>query len=469
MIRGKFFLRLIAVPVLLVAAVASNAARTDVYVPDELRPWVGWILQDKEYLDCPFFFDQRQTGRDIFICAWPGELNLTVTAEGGRFTQPWTVYASEEWLPLPGDNNFWPEQVSANGQAVEVLMRGNTPSVRLAPGRHTIAGRFNWDERPRVLAVPAESGLLALTVDGNRVLRPERNQNSVWLAERETETKAEDTIDVQVYRLVADDVPTRLTTLFTIDVSGTVREELLGPALPEGFVPLTLDSELPARLEPDGNLRLQLRPGRWEVRLLARASEVLNEVALPLPANNLPDAEIWSYRSNDRLRVTVPEGLTPVDPQQVASPDEWLELPAFRIEPGESLRLVEQSRGMVAADNQLTLDRRLWMDFDGGGFVFSDAIAGTMQSGWRLDMAQPYSLLSAAEGDQNLLVTLGAEDGLTGVELRRRDVSLQALGRSESRGTLPVSGWQTRFDGIDATLNLPPGHKLLAAIGADRA
>ncbi|MGH8167261.1 MAG: hypothetical protein ACREQ1_08485, partial [Woeseiaceae bacterium] len=392
MVRTRFICcRSVAILVLLFAASAADAARTDLDIPAELRPWVGWILQDKEYLDCPFFFDQRQTGRDVFICAWPGELNLTVTAEGGRFTQPWTVYASEEWLPLPGDSNFWPEQVTANGEAVEVMMRGNTPSVRLAPGRYTIAGRFAWNERPRVLPVPPESGLLELTVDGNRVERPERSENSIWLAERETETKAEDTIDVQVYRLVADDVPTRLTTVFTIDVSGSVREELLGPALPAGFVPLALDSALPARLEADGNLRLQLRPGTWEVRLLARAAEVVGEIALPQPSNNLPDSEIWSYRSNDRLRVTVPEGLPPVDPSQVAAPDEWLELPAFRIEPGQSLEIVEQSRGIVAADNHLMLSRRLWMDFGGGGLAFSDVIAGTMRSGWRLDMALPYS------------------------------------------------------------------------------
>jgi hypothetical protein len=379
------------------------------------------------------------------------------------------VYASEQWLPLPGDGNVWPEQVTANGQAVEVLLQGSTPSIRLAPGRYTISGRLGWTERPRELTVPPQSGLLALTIDGDPVARPERSRNSVWLAPRETESKAEDRIDVQVYRLVADDVPTRLTTIFRIDVAGSVREVVLAPTLPDGFVPLAIDSALPARLESDGKLRLQVRAGRFEVRLLARGSGVLGEVLLRSPASNLPDAEIWSYRSNDRLRVTVPEGLTPVDPAQVSAPDEWLELPAFRIEPGERLRLVEQSRGMLAADNQLTLDRELWMDFDGGGFVLSDSIGGSMQSGWRLDMVEPYTLLSATEGDENLLVTLGSGDGMTGVELRRRDVNLEAIGRSESRGTLPASGWQTRFDLVEATLNLPPGNKLFAAVGADRA
>jgi hypothetical protein len=185
-----------------------HAARGDVYVPDDLRPWLGWILEDREYLDCPFFFDQPQSGRDVFICAWPGELNIEVDGAGARFSQPWSVYASEQWLPLPGDGDVWPEQVTVNGQAVEVLLQGNTPSIRLAPGRYTVSGRLGWEERPRDLKVPPQTGLLALTIDGNAVVRPERGRNSVWLAARETESRTEDRIAVQVYRLVADDVPT---------------------------------------------------------------------------------------------------------------------------------------------------------------------------------------------------------------------------------------------------------------------
>jgi hypothetical protein len=471
MARGHFFfaLPLAGALTLLAFTPASNAAPSDVYVPEELAPWVDWILHDREYLDCPFYFIRYQSERDAFICTWPGALRLEVDETGARFSQPWAVYGGDQWLPLPGDGNVWPEQVTANGQETEVLLEGNAPGVRLAPGRYTISGRFGWTERPRELKVPPQTGLLALSIDGSPVVRPERSRDSVWLAPREAEARAEDRIDVQVYRLVADDVPTRLTTVFTIDVAGSVREVLLAPALPDGFVPLALDSALPARLESDGQLRLQVKPGRFDVRLLARGSGVLDEVALPSPASHLPDAEIWSYRSNDRLRVTVPEGLVPVDPEQVSAPDDWLELPAFRVEPGERLRIVEQSRGMPSTDNQLTLNRELWMDFDGGGFVFGDSISGSMQSGWRLDVVEPYVLLAASEGDDNLLVTLGARDGMTGVELRERDVYLEGIGRSASRGRLPVSGWQTRFDAVEATLNLPPGNKLFAAIGADRA
>src|SRR5690606_27258385 len=103
------------------------------------------------------------------------------------------------------------------------------------------------------------------------------------------------------------------------------------------------------------------------------------------------------------------------------------------------------------------------------GFVFSDSIGGLMRSDWRLDAVLPYRLLSAKEHGQNLLVTRGGEETLSGVELRRRAVDLQALGRTDTTGTLPVTGWQTSFDEVHATLNLPPGNKLFGAWGADRA
>ncbi|MBT8446716.1 MAG: hypothetical protein KJO38_06190, partial [Gammaproteobacteria bacterium] len=179
--------------------------------------------------------------------------------------------------------------------------------------------------------------------------------------------------------------------------------------------------------------------------------------------------EIWSYRSNDRLRVTAPEGLPPVDPRQAQVPDPWQQLPAFRVAADETLSIVERSRGIVAHDNELALGRTLWLDFDGGGFVVRDEIGGTLRSDWRLDMAPPYALLSATEAGENLLITQGDEPGETGVELRRSSVSMTGIGRSETRAAMPVTGWNERFASVAALLHLPPGHKLLAAPGADKA
>ena len=98
----------------------------------------------------------------------------------GRFTQQWAVYAKEAWLPLPGDSAYWPHQVTANGRAVTVVDRNGAPSVRLGPGSYSLAGSYEWDERPGVLRVPDQSGLIALTVNGARVESPERNRAGLF-------------------------------------------------------------------------------------------------------------------------------------------------------------------------------------------------------------------------------------------------------------------------------------------------
>lgn len=453
---------------LLLLALGLPAVAQDVYVPPELEPWRSWVLHDREYRACPLIFSRGATERNDYICGWPGLLAVHVTATGARFSQPWTVYGDEQWLVLPGDVRQWPETVQVDNRPALVVLREGSPAVRLGPGRYTVSGSFRWEERPQTLTIPQQSGLLSLTVDGKRIAWPDRGDTGVWLGERGQQKAEQDAVVVQVYRLLADDVPSRLTTVLVIDVSGSVREELFGPALPGDWVPLAIDSELPARLEPDGSIRLQLRPGRWNLRLQARAGDVLNEVAMPPPRGNLPDSEIWSYQSNDRLRVTAVDAANPVDPAQVNVPGEWRQLPAFRLQVGDALTLTERSRGKVAADNRLELERQLWLDFSGRGFVYADAVSGDMRSAWRLDMAEPYALLNATEAGENLLITR-SPDGAAGVELRQTAVDLEALGRLESRGEFAVAGWLSRFEDLSIKLNLPPGHRLFAAPGVDSA
>ena len=451
---------------LLLPVVAQTA---DVFVPDELQGWQEWVLHDKDYRACPFYFNAGAAARRDFVCAWPGLLDIAIDADGGRFSQQWTVYAQDAWLPLPGNSDYWPHDVTLNGAPAVVVERNGAPAVRVAPGTHRLSGSYAWDERPGVLPVPVQSGLVALSVNGKRIARPERSPQGLFLGERERETVARDSVEAEVYRLVADDVPTRLTTIIRINVAGGVREELFGPALPDGFVPMFIDSPLPVRLEADGKLRAQVRPGRWQIRLMARAPAVINALSPPAAGTNLPDTEIWSYRANDRLRVTAAEGLAPVDPRQAQVPDQWHQLPAFRVQAGDTLSIAERSRGIVAHDNELGLNRILWLDFDGGGFVVRDQVGGTMRSEWRLDMAPPYALLSATEYGESLLITKGDEPGETGVELRQSRVDLTGIGRSESRASMPVTGWDARFASVGALLHLPPGHKLLAAPGVDKA
>ena len=441
----------------------------EVVVPEALRDWQQWVLKDKAYRQCPFFFDRGASREADFACVWPGPLDLRVESDGARFDQTWTLYGDAQWLPLPGSAAHWPERVTANDQPVRVVMRGETPSLWLDPGRHRVSGRFAWEEPPGVLALPALSGLVSLRVDGQPVARLMRTGEGVFLGEAQPDSPERNAVRTEIYRLIEDNVPTGLTTVLFVDVSGEVREELIGPLLPAGFVPLAIDADLPARFESDGKLRLQARPGEWRIEVEARADDALDAIGLEPGEENLPDSEIWSYRPNVRQRVTQAEGPAAVQPEQVGVPGDWQQFAAFRVRPGERLLITQRSRGIGAADNELTLDREMWLDFEGEGLWAADTITGKMRRGWRLDMAPPYRLLSARERGEDLLVTAGAQAGQTGVELRHPEVRMRSLAGIESGGSMPVTGWTTRFGGVHVGLNLPPGYKLLAAPGADLA
>ena len=92
----------------------TGAGLAQDYVPADLEGWQQWVLKDKEYRECPFYFDRGAGERNDYLCAWPGQLQLDVTATGGQFTQQWTLHAAEQWIALPGSPEHWPDRVMVN-------------------------------------------------------------------------------------------------------------------------------------------------------------------------------------------------------------------------------------------------------------------------------------------------------------------------------------------------------------------
>jgi hypothetical protein len=443
-------------------------------VPPALRDWQGWVLRGEEFRRCPFLASAAITpGQPVdaaaFRCDWPERLALSVDARGGTFTQRWQVYAPG-WVTLPGDAEHWPRDVKLDGAAAPLVEMDGVPRVRLAPGNHTVSGRFEWSARPESLALPDGTAIVDLTVDGQRVAQPERPNRAVWLGKRRAVEQAA-ALEVQVYRLVQDGIPAILQTRLRLNVAGEAREEALARVLPDGFTPVSLTGALPARLERDGTLRVQVRAGSHEITLVARGPGVAARLERP-PTGDAKWArdEIWSFADNDLLRVAAAEGADGIDPAQANVPPEWRAYPAFRMAPDSALTIVERSRGLANADdNRLTLNRNLWLDFDHDGFTVVDNIGGTMRRDWRLDMQAPFALASATQNGEQLLVTEGGERR-TGLELRQPRVNLTAVARSASgSGAMPATGWDSRFDSVRGTLHLPAGHRLLAALGTDSA
>ncbi|HEY8586459.1 MAG TPA: hypothetical protein VIL60_06965 [Rhodanobacter sp.] len=436
-------------------------------VPPPLRDWQAWALHDVPQHGCPFLANQTPNAGS-YQCAWPGRLSLEADRDGGRFRLDVHVDAPS-WVVLPGDRRSWPQQVSVNRQPATVLQRAAQPMVWLTPGDYQLDGMLPWTARPARLRVPAAIGLVTLRVDGQSVDRVERNGEQLTLGEAAATQRAADALSLRVYRRLDDGLPATLQTQVQFNVAGSARELILGPVLPQGFVATAVEGELPTRLEKNGELRVQLRPGEWTVTLSARSVAPLGQVNVKLPAAPWPRQEVWSYNDDPALRNTRVQG-NATDAAQAGVPPAWRHLPAFVMDDATALAVEQGTRGDEGgAGDQLNLQRELWLDFDGGGLSVADSLSGELRHRQRLDVAPPWQLQRASQAGEPLLISQGAS-GRSGVELRDRQLSLTAGLRLPAHGgAIPSAAWQVPLERIDATLHLPYGYRLLGAPGVDRS
>ncbi|MGZ6140340.1 MAG: hypothetical protein ACXWLA_06680, partial [Myxococcaceae bacterium] len=456
----------IVVSLLAVGSGASAQPLAPGDVPPALRPWIPWAMHGSEQQACP-----RLDGTDAAPgCVWIGRLQLEATALGGRFREEVELF-SRDAVPLPGDAEHWPLDVRDGAATVAVVERDGAPVVFLGPGSHVLTGTFGWSSLPSALGVPEEASLVELRLAGARVAHPERDdEGRLFLRRPDREAGDADRLDVQVQRKLVDGVPLLLTTRLVLDVAGKAREVVLGRALPTGFTPLQLDAPLAARVEPDGRLRVQLRPGKWVFLLVARGDGRIASVARPDPAGPWTEGdETWVFEAAPAVRVVTLEGLPAVDPSQTQLPSEWRALPAFAVRTGEALRLVEQRRGNADPEpDQLTLDRQLWLDTDGRGWTFQDRLGGELRRSWRLEMPGPATLGRAAVQGQDQPLTRLGPAAPPGVEVRQGTLAMTADGRVDhGGGRLPAVAWAHDFTRVAALAHLPPGWSLLGATGVD--
>lgn len=434
-------------------------------LPAALKDWQAWVLHAEKEAGCPFL-----NGAEARICAWPGRLTLSLDDKGGRFTQAFRSYR-EAWLSLPGDPRRWPQDVKVDGKAAVVVPGpSGEPTVKLVEGEHQVTGDFVWDALPEALLVPRDTGLVALTLKGVEVALPNRDDEGRVFLQKEGAAQESEDLDLTVHRLLADDLPARLVTRLSLQVSGKSREVLLGRALPDGFVPMALSSALPVRLEPDGKLRLQVRPGAWVVTLEARSEGPVNALKRPDPQGAWMEGdEVWTFDARPSLRQVLVEGVSQVDPQQTTLPNEWKRFPAYAMALTDELRMTERRRGDAdPSPDSLTLARTLWLDFDGKGLTANDRISGPLHRSWRLDMQSGTELGRVVTAGSDQFITRLAAGKPAGVELREGQLTLEADSRiTTPLSAIPAVSWDADFTRVSTTLQLPPGWTLVSAAGAD--
>ncbi|MGB0129471.1 MAG: hypothetical protein WBP72_17660, partial [Rhodocyclaceae bacterium] len=449
---------------LLFAAALAAAPLPKDSVPDVLKTWIPWVMDGHEAFACPPAFDDAQTRE----CAWPSELELDLKAAGGTFRYRVHAFTRNTPVALPGDAERWPQEVRAGNALLSVTNRDDRPYVLLPPGEHVISGSFRWRELPQSLPLPPASGVVRAIVEGKAIAAHPDAEGSLWLRRGDAEA-APDALSLRVFRLVDDDVPMTVTTRYEIAAAGRPRELTLPAALLPEFQPLALESPLPARLAPDGRLRVQLRPGNWSLSVTGRRMTPASALALPKEAGEAE--EIWSFRAHNDVRLVTIEGATAVDPKQTGMPDDWKANPAYRLQPGDTFGIKQTRRGDPdPAPDDLRLARRIWLDFDGGGYTLQDSITGRISRSWRLEVAPPIVLGRVAVDGLDQLVTRMDEKSPYGVEVRQGQANIAADSRITSpTAVLPATAWQADFSNVSARLHLPPGWRLLHAGGVDRA
>lgn len=446
---------------------AASAALLDSDVPQTLKQWKPWVLYEHKQQACPFYYNSEQTRR----CQWPARLQLTLHANGAEFSQQWQVF-HEGWVALPGDRKNWPQAVKLNNQIILINARNNIPHIWLLPGFHEIEGKFSWQHFPESLQIPATTGILSLTEDGN-IITPDRDRDGrLWLKRNQSlATRPIDggnRIEVKVFRRINDTIPLTMTTKLDLQIAGQDREIIFPAALTKQFTAQALTSKLPVRIEANGDLRVQVRPGEWTIQLTARHSGPLTSISLPQNKAPWPSQEVWVFVAENDLRLVEIQGAVKIDPQQTMLPSHWKTYPAYLMTPESSMQLLEKRRGdPTPAPNQLHLTRDWYLDFDGQGFTMHDQISGNMTQTWRLEMPAPAELGRVTLNGKEQLITQLAGSKHAGVEMRHANVNLVADSRVPRTSNLSAIGWDHDFYNVKGNLHLPPGWRLIDAAGID--
>lgn len=436
-------------------------------MPEDLKRWIPWVSEGLPDALSVRLHDDPATR----INYWPSRLKFDANATGATFSLQ-VEAMGETWILLPGGSGRWPEAVQLDGRAVPVVAREGRPAIRIeSSGRPTITGAFAWSELPQQIKLPPQTGLLALTINGQVQATPTWDADgTLWLQRQATsEPVDEDFLSLKVHSILEDGIPLWFETRIELIVAGKSREETLGSVLPAGWQLAAVGSPLPVAIDEAGLLKSQIRAGRWTITLRAFRTDSPESIAFAEGAAPAVADQALAFRGLPEFRQAEITGLAQVDVAQTQVPEEWRSLPVYRWETNAPFSLVERVRGPgERGAAPIAIQRSLWLDEDGKALTFQDRLSGPLREIRRFDAAEGHLLGSVTVNGVPQLITHNPDGGAPGFEVRSPSLDAIATGRIEDPGTsLPATGWKADADRLGGTLHLPPGYRLFAMPGAD--
>jgi len=451
-------------PALLTAILMPSAGWAQ--TPKLLEDWKTWTTWDEsKNLGKPTPFNDR--GQVLPI--WFSPIEIMAEAAGGSFSFTLESHTAD-WAALPGDAQCWPQKVTLDDQPATVVNRDGVPYISCSAGRKALVkGNFLWTEMPQSVRVPPQIGVIHLQLNGRPVELPVWDTSGLlWLQRTGTEPADKDFLSVQVYRLITDGSPQWLHTQVELSVAGKSREETLGHVLPEGWRLSSVNAPLPCAVDDAGLLKTQVRAGKWTLQITAYRTDPAQTISFAKGTKPLAAEELVGLQHEPSFRLIEISGIPAVDVAQTTYPDVWRQYPVHQWATGQSFQLDEKMRGMgVRKPQGISIQRSFWLDEDGQNMTYQDDLKGTGQQTWRLDAAEGHKLGAVKIAGAGQLITKNPINGAEGVEVRDRGLSLQAVGRLQRSAHIAATGWQHDAESLAATLNLPPGWRMLAVFGVD--
>ncbi len=448
-----------------IVVIANNPlfALNDKNIPSDLLEWKAWVLDDIKDLECPFVYNSKKK-----VCSWPSAMDINLKDNIVDFNITWQVFKDDARVVLPGDKENWAYDVQVDGKKTIVTDHG-IATLFLDKGLHQISAKINYKDTTKFLKLPPNVALVKLYKDGDEVSNIKIDKhNRLWFKESAKVVSKKGNISLSIYRKVRDAHPIHVETYLHLRVSGKSRSVLIDGILLDGFSPLSVSSKLQASITKKHQLKLQVRAGEWVVKVNSYHPDAITTLKESKVSLVSSDQEVWVFESESNYRTVEIEGVTAIDATQTNLPKKWKHLPAYLMDSKSVMKIKPLYQGKeLGQKNSLSLNRQLWLDFDGAGYTIKDQISGTINQIQRLE-ALHFDLGSVEIDNRPKLITTLKKSDKKGVELRAKSLNLNAISRYNGNiSKPPANGWSEKFIKQNAQLNLPPGWKLFASFGSD--
>ena len=434
-------------------------------IPDELRPWINWVSKDLVKNPCP------STHNDFSnkLCDFMTHLRINVENNKIFFTEKLYIY-EDTFVKLLGGKNLFPYDVKDDDKNIQVIYKNNAPYVFLKKGSHEISGTIRIENGEDEILLPENVATLKFLKNDKEEKNVSIIKNKLQLGlaknivkENKEQIKniTDDNIDIQVRRILNDDLPFTVTTLLKLNISGKEREINLGKVVFPDTRVININSSLQVKLDDSKNFIFKASSGTYEVQIESIYDAIPDKIPFFKSTNDFPDEEIWGYILNDTLRTTQINGAVNISPINFGYPIKNSSMRVYEIKNNQNFEIVEKERApIIDATNSLTLQRTLWLNFKGDGYFALDNLNGQIKKNDIMEISDDFNLAKANINGSDVPIISQNNSSKIGLNLHEGHVNLQSEGRYKNIKEFSLSPFSFVKGNVSLSLQLPAGWKV---------